>query len=259
MRGESGAMTLWNDAGTLRWIANVLFGLALALAAWGLTVTVVRLPAFTLRELRIEGDAARVAATDIEAAVSREAAGTFFTVDLDTVRKGLEQLPWVRAATVRREWPARLAVTVEEHRPLARWAAGGFVSTRGEVFRAPFDEPVPVFSGPPGSAAELARQYGQFSRMLAPVGQRIAQLTFSARGAWQVKLVDGLIIELGREDVQGRLARFVAVYRHGIAALAVRPEYVDLRYRDGFAVRMPGGTELREPRKPARSASNKAA
>jgi cell division protein FtsQ len=252
-------MALWNDAGTLRWIANLLFGLALALAVYGAVATLVRLPAFTLRELRIDGGPARVAAAEIEAVVSREAAGTFFTVDLEAVRKGLERIPWVRTATVRREWPARLAATVEEHRPLARWADGGLVNTRGEQFQAPLGEPLPVLGGPPGSAAELARQYGQFSRMLAPTGQRIAQLTLSARGAWQVKLAGGMVLELGREDVQARLARFVAVYRHGIAPLAARPEYVDLRYRDGLAVRMPAGAELRQPRKPARSASNGAA
>ena len=47
--------------------------------------------------------------------------GTFFTVNLDQARRSFEKLPWVRHAEVRRQWPARLDVTIEEHKPVARW------------------------------------------------------------------------------------------------------------------------------------------
>jgi len=40
----------------------------------------------------------------------------FFTADLDAVRAAFESVPWVRKAMVRREWPNKLIVTVEEHR-----------------------------------------------------------------------------------------------------------------------------------------------
>ena len=45
-----------------------------------------------------------------------------------------------------------------------------------------------------------------------------------------------MVLELGREDMQQRLARFVEVYPYSLAALQDKVKYVDLRYRNGFAV-----------------------
>ena len=76
------------------------------------------------------------------------------------------------------------------------------------------------------------------------------------RGGWQLAAADGrgtLTLDIGRDDVAGRLARFVAVYARTIGVLAragTQVDRVDLRYRNGFAARMPGFRE-----KPARKAS----
>ena len=56
----------------------------------------------------------------------------------------------------------------------------------------------------------------------------------------------GLTIALGRDDPSGRLARFVAAHDRTIGALARAGraiDQVDLRYRNGFAVRVPGFRE----------------
>ena len=79
-------------------------------------------------------------------------------------------------------------------------------------------------------------------------------LSLSARGGWQLRLVDdhgALTLDVGRDDVPGRLARFIAVYARTIGVLARAGKHVDrvdLRYRNGFAARMPGFRE-KSPRK----------
>jgi cell division protein FtsQ len=45
-----------------------------------------------------------------------------------------------------------------------------------------------------------------------------------------------MLLELGREDVQQRLTRFVEAYPYSLAAIQSRVKYVDLRYSNGFAV-----------------------
>ena len=60
-----------------------------------------------------------------------------------------------------------------------------------------------------------------------------------------------MTLDVGRDDVTGRLARFVAVYARtvGVLARTGKPvDHVDLRYRNGFAARMPGFRE-KPPRK----------
>jgi cell division protein FtsQ len=106
------------------------------------------------------------------------------------------------------------------------------------MFQAAYDGTLPVFVGPPGTSKEMAIQYEFFRRNLAAIRAKPVLVQLSARRAWQVKLDNGLTLQLGRDDVEARLARFLAVHERTVGALARRIEYVDLRYPSGFAVRI---------------------
>jgi cell division protein FtsQ len=82
--------------------------------------------------------------------------------------------------------------------------------------------------------------YAELNAELQPMQQHIAQISLSPRFAWQVKLDSGMVLELGREEMRRRLARFVAVYPYSLGALARPVDHVDLRYRNGFAAHLPG-------------------
>jgi cell division protein FtsQ len=230
---------MWDRPGALTAISNALFAAACVLAAYGALHFAMRLPIFPLREVRIVEPLAHVTPAQIEAIVSREVKGNFFTLDLERARAGFEKLPWVRNVNVRRQWPDRLDVALEEHVPLGRWGSYELVNTYGELFAAAFDGSLPAFVGPPGSATEIAIQFGYFKRSLAPLGLTPVQVQVSPRRAWQVKLANGIRLELGREHVEARLDRFVAAYARTVGSLQRRLEYVDLRYPNGFAVGIP--------------------
>ncbi len=248
---------MWNDSQALRRVSNFLFGLALGLALYGLVITVVRPPAFPLQEVRVEGQLAQVTREQVEIIVQQELRGNFFTVDLERTRQAFEKLPWVRTVNVRRLWPSRLQVTLEEHVALARWGTLALVNTYGELFDAAFDHKLPVFAGPAGTSREVTGHYAAFGRTLAPLKQAVAQVSLSPRRAWQIRLESGMVIELGRSQMQQRLERFVALYGRSVGRLGRRIDYVDLRYPDGFAVRVPGVDLQKLDR--ARPAEHKAA
>ena len=71
----------------------------------------------------------------------------------------------------------------------------------------------------------------------------LERVVLSPRYAWQLRLADGLVIELGRDapgdPIDARLARLVAVHAQTLGRIQRRLEYVDLRYPNGFALRMP--------------------
>ena len=103
--------------------ANVLYVLAgLALAALALN-WVVRLPVFGLKAIHVEGEVARNSVSTIRANAAPKLTGNFFTTDLQKDKRAFESVPWVRQAIVRRIWPNRLAVRLEEHRPAAAWGS----------------------------------------------------------------------------------------------------------------------------------------
>lgn len=230
---------MWDRPDILNSAASVLYGLAVLLALVLAASVAIRLPIFSLREVRLDTAPAHVTRDQVEFIVQRELRGNFFTLDLDAIRAAFAHLPWVRTVELRRRWPDRLEVRLEEHVPLARWGGAGLVDTHGELYQAEYRGTLPLFVGPAGAAKEMAIQYEYFRRGLAEIGERPVQVQVSPRRAWQVKLESGLTLELGREQIEARFDRFVAAYRRTVAVLPQPIEYVDLRYANGFAVRAP--------------------
>ncbi|MDD3883980.1 MAG: cell division protein FtsQ/DivIB [Gallionella sp.] len=228
---------MWDNAPLLRLAANALFGLSLLAMLYGALHFAVHQPGlFPLQTARIETATGHVVPQEVLQVLRREVNGNLFTVDIERVRLALEQLPWVRKVSVRREFPNQLSLAIEEHEPLARWNREALVNTYGEIFHAYSEESLPAFSGQDGRSAEMARQYQEFNQSLAQVNLRIEQISLSPRHAWQVRLNNGLILALGQEEVGRRLARFVTVYPYTLAPQVTSIRVVDLRYRNGFAV-----------------------
>jgi cell division protein FtsQ len=248
---------MWDDAKQLNAVAAGLALFAVVLLGYGAVRWITQLPAFAFRAVGVNGALERADPRYLEAVIREELAGTFFTMNLDRARASLERVPWVRRVALRRQWPQRLEVTVEEYAPVARWNESALVDAGGEVFVADYDGELPRFEGPDGRGAEVAARFREWGEALAPLALSLEGIRLSPRGGWHlVAKGDGgaLAIELGREEPATRLARFVAVYERTIGALArvgTRIEQVDLRYRNGFAARVPGFRERAPKRKAA--------
>jgi cell division protein FtsQ len=230
---------VWDKPQVLNWIANLLFGLATVLMLYGVIYIVVHLPIFPLREVRVEGELTHVTREQLKLIVSRHLQGNFFTLDLVKARDAFEKLPWARSVSLRRRWPDRLEVIVDEHKELARWGNIALVNSYGELFHAASDEDLPVFYGPGDGVREVAVQYAKYTELLATAGVKVTQLVLTQRRAWQIQTDNNIVIELGREDMEERLAKFANVYQHTLSKLGVTFTYADLRYPNGFAVRRP--------------------
>jgi len=240
---------MWDDAKQLNAIASGVALVALALLLWGGIGWAARQTPFAFRDVVVTGTLVHTNSAQLELVVRRELSGTFFTMNLESARASLAKLPWVCKVSLRRQWPQRLEVTVEEHVPFGRWDDTALVDTFGSVFTADYDGALPQFAGPPERAAEIADRYREASAALAPLGLEVDAVRLSPRGGWQITAKgpsNRLAIELGREDPSARLERFVAAYGRTIGALAragTNIGHVDLRYRNGFAARVPGFRE----------------
>ena len=234
---------MWDNPRVLNMAAGELVGIALLAFALVGGFLLWRSPLFPVRELDVTTPLQHTTRAQIEEAARARISGNFFAVSLEDVRLGLEQLPWVRHASVRRVWPDRLEVEIEEHTAFARWGEDALVNTFGEKFLGRTDQPLPLFVGPAGTEREVAFRYGRFAAIVAPLGERLERVVLTQRLAWQLRLQGGLDIMLGREadPAEDRLRRFVAVYPVTLGSIARRHEYVDLRYPNGFALRMPDG------------------
>ncbi len=231
---------MWDNAPLLRGVSNVLFGISLLLVLYGATRYTLHLPIFPLSTVELSAVPQRVSTEKLKQLVHEQLRGNFFTVDLERTRQLFEKLPWVRKVSVRRIFPWGLQVEVEEHVALARWNGNALVNTHGEVFTAQTEEELPYFIGQPDTSQQVARLFGELNIALQPMQQHIVQISLSPRYAWQVKLDNGMLLELGREQMQQRLERFVRVYPYSLETSGKVVRHIDLRYRNGFAAYLPG-------------------
>ena len=239
---------MWNKPQLMTAISDLLFVAAAASLLVAALLWSSRLPLFPLREVVVTHELREVRRSEVERSLSGRLRGNFFSINLDHLRASLEQLPWVRRAEVRRQWPSRIEVKLEEHVPVAFWGqtTGQLVNSYGEVFAASMTVPpavqMPMLSGPVGFAPETLDIYRQSEEALKPIGRLPRALNVSPRLAVQLRLDDGMIVELGRQQpkapIQQRLERFVEYYHTVLTAARQRPSVVDMRYPNGFTLRV---------------------
>jgi cell division protein FtsQ len=258
------AAALPGDVRLMQATASVLYALAGVALALLLLNWVARAPYFSLLAIQVEGDVTRNSASTIRANAAPKLAGNFFTADLLRSKQAFESVPWVRQAVVRRVWPNRLTVQLEEHRPVAVWGTGDsatdqLVNSHGEVFQANLgdveDDSLPALSGPAGSAPRMLIMLQQLQPVFDRMGAQVQSLVLSGRGSWRVTLDNAAEVELGRgtdEEVLSRAGRFVATLAQVTGRYQRALEYADLRHHDGYAVRLKGVTTV-DPKKDARN------
>ena len=243
----------WMNAVTALLLAGLLVA-ALAAALFWLT----RTPVFTIRAIDLAGDLQRNSVPTIRANAAPRLAGNFFSVDLYAAQAAFEGVPWVRRAVVKRVWPDRLLVVLEEHRAAALWEGettegsegSGLervVNSFGELFDANLgdveDENLPVFTSPEASVPQALNLLRRVQPAFASLGQDVQHVAQTRRGSWRVRLDGGGVVELGRgseDELVARTERFARTLRTATAAWRAPLEYADLRHADGYAVRLTG-------------------
>lgn len=242
------------DVRLMNAVASTVFVLASAGAAVAGVLWLMRSPLFPIRVIQLDGDLTRNSVPTIRANAAPQLAGNFFSVDLQKSRSAFEAVPWVRRAVVRRVWPDRLEVRLEEHRPAALWEGTGdaestdkLVNTQGEVFEANVgdveDDGLPTLAGPEGSATQMLALYRRLQQALDPLEMNIERLQLSGRGSWRAELDSGAVIEIGRggdDELVARTERFVRTLTQVTARWHQPLEYADLRHSGGYAVRLRG-------------------
>ncbi|RYF39844.1 MAG: FtsQ-type POTRA domain-containing protein [Comamonadaceae bacterium] len=251
------------DVRLMNLTATVLFilggaGLLVAAGGW-----VLRHSLFSLGGITVHGDVVHNNAVTLRANVAPRVAGNFFTLNLDAARAAFQSVPWVRQAVVRREFPNRLRVVLQEHRAVAYWGEEGeskLVNSFGEVFEANLgdveQEALPRLAGPEGESGQVLALYRALQPLFEPLDLAVDQLVLTGRGSWQATLDTGAVVELGRgtqPELAERVQRFVQTLTQATAKVGRRPEALvsaDLRHGDGYAIRLRGvSTTGVEPQK----------
>jgi cell division protein FtsQ len=247
------AMPLPLDVKLMNIAASALFAAAFVLFAAAGVWWALRHPIFAIAGITVQGETAHNSVPTLRANVAPQLAGNFFTIDLAAARQAFETAPWVRQAVVKREFPNRLRVLLQEHHAVALWGGEGdsrLLGDRGEVFEANVgdveQDDLPRLAGPDDQSAQVLAMYQTVKPLFDPLDLSVAQLTLTPRGNWQVELDNGASVELGRgtpAEVAARTGRFIQTVTQAASRYGRTPESLvsaDLRYAEGYALKLRG-------------------
>ncbi len=245
------------DVKLMNMTASVLFLAFVLLLAGALLKWAAGHPAFAVHDIAVTGDVTHNSAATLRANVAPRLSGTFFTMDLAGTRLAFEAVPWVRHAVVRREFPNRLKVQLQEHQAVAYWGferESRLLNNFGEVFEANVGEveqdDLPRLSGPDGQAAQVLAMYQALQPQFDAIDLTLEQVELTGHGGWRARLDTDAAIELGggsTAEVLAHTQRFLKTLTQVTSRYGRTPEALvsaDLRHPNGYAIRLAGVTTV---------------
>ena len=196
---------------------------------------------FPINEIGIKGEYENVNKSQVDLIKNKYIKKNFFAVNLEKTREAFKKLPWIRDVSIRRDWNKfGLLVEIESHKPIARWSSRGLVNSYGEIFHAAYEDNLPLFVGPDEFVEEMSVKYYQINKILEKELMQIGTISLSNRLSWEIYTNNNMRFFLGKENgnnIVKKLNVLIENYQFILSESKSRIEYVDLRYKDGFAVK----------------------
>lgn len=199
--------------------------------------------AFPIKELRLEGEFARLDPEVVRGVIVDMLGDNYFSLDLGEIEKAVEELHWVSAATIKRAWPHGLSVKIEEQKPVARWGENRWLNGRGQIIQLGSDVHVPglvSLAGPDSTAGLAWERYLEWKPVLGLVSLELNAVHIDDRFSWSISVEspgseEPIRVLLGLRHQEQRLRRFVGAYPV-LVREAETLASADLRYPNGLAV-----------------------
>ncbi|MBK1672554.1 cell division protein FtsQ [Ectothiorhodospira shaposhnikovii] len=228
----------------LRSLLLVAAVMMLAVAGQGGVAHLMEPDTLPIRSVEVEGELRHMVPETLSAAIAPHVRGGFFNLDLRQVERSVKALPWVRGVWVRREWPDRIVIRIEEQVPVARWGSDALVNQYGELFRPELSEApegLPFLEGREGRQRQLMERFLAVQARLADVGLEVSGIKEDARRSWVIQLEDGGQVLMGRGMDADRLDRLVRMYPRLEEHRDEPIRRIDMRYTNGIAVAWQSG------------------
>lgn len=193
-RNKKASATKQSETPKKRFALRYVALAALVIALTGLAVRIpgwlAKLEAAQFTDLTVRGRLQQVDPEQVQALAAPYLQAGFMAVDMDALQQTIEALPWVARARVRREWPGKMIITVQEEVPAAIWNGEHLMNAYGEVFLrnsvAAEQTTLPHLFGPDGTQTILLAAFGEMQKLLRNRNANLEKVRLSDRRAWQL-------------------------------------------------------------------------
>ncbi len=245
-RGRTGDWyTTWATSGflTLALTYAVIsggHGQAIGAAVTGLADSGLSATGFAVDKITITGRQ-RARMEDILAGVGVERGNSILSFDTDAAKFRIEQLGWVRSASVQRVFPDKIYVEITERRPFAVWQRDGLFSVIDDTgarlngLKAEDFTHLPQVVGV-GAGRKAADILGAIDRepLLKPLVKAVVRV---GNRRWNLQMTNDITILLPESGAEPVLTELVKLEQeHNILSRDIRQ--IDFRLPDRVAIRL---------------------
>ncbi len=174
----------------------------------------------------------------------------FYGLDLEDIRKEIISMPWIFKAEVRRVFPDRVYVYVEERTGVMRWNDKALIDTDGEVFYPQqlggnrkkgvewrnWYASLPHLRGEESRSKSVQLAFLEYGKGLKIVEAQLLGLFEDDRRSQMLILSENIVVRLGADNQKKRLDRFIRVFPKYLKSNNQNTVKFDMRYTNGFAV-----------------------
>lgn len=203
---------------------------------------------FPIRTVVVEGVYQHTDQGQLRNRVLSQAQRGFFNLDIATIQKEVENLPWVDKAYVRRVWPESISVHIEEHAAVARWGHNGLVSDNFKLFFPPqmqesndavlnnYVAQLPFIHSPERRHASLLKLLMETDPLFKAIEAPLTGITEDERRSITLMLDGDVRVIIGHRLIEERIKRFSDIFRSYVAPVYDDVARVDMRYTNGFTM-----------------------
>lgn len=219
------------------WVLVVsMFALILTLRL--VLMIIADLDFFPINALKIESSYKFVTRDQVQKILLPYLSQSYLMLSENKLSEDLKKNVWVEDVKIKKIWPDRVDVQIIERIPVAFWN-NVLLSEKGELFLIEDDKNspnLPRLFGPKNQQKDVLHIYEKLSKLLKAQDLFIAKVWLHKNQSWAIALSNGVIIRLGKSDIENRLQRFCEVYPKLFAASFDQISSIDLRYSKGMAV-----------------------
>lgn len=245
-----------------QFLGFIFFIIVIALSSWSLFVVknwIDDPERVVLSQLMLTGEQNFTKKEDIQQAImGLGLPNTYIAQNVDDIQQEIMRLPWIKYASVRKQWPDRLIVHIVEYQPAFYWNEVFLLDNNGTVFSVPkerfSDDTLPKLFGPIGKEKIILKTYKKLKNMSNQLSDNNVSLMIRVaaadeRNAWQLVVIpcikdfcakdQDIKLMLGRKKVDERYERFMRFYSDIQSGLPLDEQLIeaDLRYDNGIAVK----------------------
>ena len=227
--------------------ATVVYALVVGGQFGRLSDTVLVALGFGIKTVQITGHSET---TELAIVEKLDVAGrSLIGFDAAEARDRVAALPWVGRASVRKHYPDRLSLEIEERKPFALWQNDGeiFVIDRQGVKIVRLEDrrlaEMPLVVG--DGANEKAAAFLAEALAEPEIAARMQAAVLVADRRWDVHLENGLTVKLPEKAAGAALSQLARLdEQHKLLSRDI--VVIDLRLADRITVRLPQGRSLEE-------------